>query len=91
LVEIPESPWGEYGYRHEHITPRQLARLLHEYNIRSSNLRYCGQVVKGYKLEDFQETFDRYIPENNRDNATTPGNESDDVADIGGASATIDI
>lgn len=91
LVEIPESPWGEYGYRHEHITPRQLARLLHEYNIRSSNLRYFGQVVKGYKLEDFQETFDRYIPENNRDNATPLETESDIVADIGGASATIDI
>lgn len=91
LADIPESPWGEYGYRHERITPRHVSRMLREYGIQSGNIRYGYRVVKGYNVEDFEEAFKRYIPENNRNNATTPENESDDVADTENATATIDI
>lgn len=91
LADIPESPWAEYGYRHERINPRQVAKRLREYNIQSVNIRYGHQVVKGYRLEDFQEAFDRYLPKIDRDTATIPENESDHVAAIEAAFATINI
>lgn len=91
LADIPESPWAEYGYRHERINPRQVAKRLREYNIQSVNLRFGHQVVKGYRIEDFQEAFNRYLPINDRDTATIPENESDHVAAIEAAFATINI
>lgn len=91
LADIPESPWAEYGYRHERINPRQVAKRLREYNIQSVNIRYGHQVVKGYRLEDFQEAFDRYLPKIDRDTATIPENESEHVAAVDAAFATIKI
>ena len=70
---------------------RQVAKRLREYNIQSVNIRYGHQVVKGYRLEDFQEAFDRYLPKIDRDTATIPENESERVAAIDAAFATIKI
>jgi len=63
LGELEERPWGEWN-RGKPITPRQVARLLGPYDIRSKNFR-VGQncVHKGYARADFEDAFSRYIPD----------------------------
>ncbi|MBQ8686847.1 MAG: hypothetical protein IJ517_03755 [Alphaproteobacteria bacterium] len=59
--------------------------------MQSVNIRFGHQVVKGYRIEDFQEAFARYLPKIDRDTATIPENEPDHVAAIEATFATINI
>ncbi|MGB6163435.1 MAG: DUF3631 domain-containing protein [Pseudonocardiaceae bacterium] len=57
-----EAPWGDYGP--SGLTAMKLGKLLHEYDIRSSNIRFprLGQ-AKGYHRADFADAWARYCPE----------------------------
>jgi hypothetical protein len=58
----PEAPWSDHGP--EGITPKRLAALLREYDIRSATIRFgepIGQ-VKGYYRADFTDAWARYCP-----------------------------
>jgi hypothetical protein len=68
LHAIEESPWGEwYG---KPITPRGIAKLLARFEIRPRTVRFDDETTpKGYKREQFEDAFARYLPEIN---ATTP-------------------
>ncbi len=58
----PEAPWCDHGP--EGITPKRLATLLRDYDIRSANIRFgepIGQ-VKGYERADFTDAWTRYCP-----------------------------
>jgi Protein of unknown function (DUF3631) len=44
------------------ITQNSLARQLQPFNLVPGNLRVHGQVIKGYRLEQFHDAFARYIP-----------------------------
>jgi hypothetical protein len=57
-----EAPWSDNGP--DGITPRRLADMLSDYDIRSANIRFgepIGQ-VKGYRRADFTDAWDRYCP-----------------------------
>jgi Lon protease-like protein len=59
LVEIEESPWGDwYG---KTLSAHGLARLLKPYRIRTMPVWADGKTVKGYKLEQFADAFARVL------------------------------
>jgi len=59
----------------------QLAKLLRRFNILPRTIKFPdGSTAKGYHREDFQEAFERYLPESplpNRNPVTMPGNIDD--------------
>ena len=61
LVEMEGRPWCEWKAGRP-ITQNSLARQLAPFAIAPNNLRTHGQVVKGYKREQFEDAFARYIP-----------------------------
>ncbi len=66
LVSFEEHPWASYNYKaakdEKHITSRQLARLLKPFGVTSKNIKRTPRVFKGYRLEDFADPFERYLP-----------------------------
>jgi hypothetical protein len=61
LSKIEDRPWPEF-HHDKPITPRQLASLLKPFGIRPQDIRTGAEVQKGYKLEQFQESFRLYLP-----------------------------
>jgi hypothetical protein len=62
LRSDPEAPWADHGP--DGISPRRLAEMLAEYDVRSANIRFgepIGQ-AKGYRRADFADAWDRYCP-----------------------------
>jgi hypothetical protein len=68
LHELEESPWSEwYG---KPITQHGIAKLLKHFEIRPRSVRLDDEATpKGYRLDQFEDTFSRYLP---KKNATTP-------------------
>jgi putative DNA primase/helicase len=62
LCEDDEKPWATYN-RGNPIKPRQVANRLREYEITSNQtIRISpNQTAKGYSLDQFQESFNRYL------------------------------
>ena len=60
LCTDEEKPWATYN-RGRSISPSQVSKRLKEYGIHSKPVRHGTVVSKGYTLEQFQETFDRYL------------------------------
>ena len=61
LIFDDEGPWATWC-RGKPMTPRALGRLLNGYDIKSGTVKIAsGASPKGYKLEQFQDTFDRYL------------------------------
>ncbi len=56
-----DRPWGELR-RGRNLNESWLATQLRPYGIRPGTMRIGDQVAKGYLLEDFKETFRRYVP-----------------------------
>jgi len=85
LLKDDEKPWATYN-RGQPISPRQLAKQLAAYGIKSKTVRLGPhQTPKGYELSQFADAFARYlgdpsdtqqqladIPDSNRDSAV-PG------------------
>ena len=44
------------------MTTRQLAGLLNPFEIRPQTVRIGDSTAKGYKLDDLQDAFERYLP-----------------------------
>jgi hypothetical protein len=59
LREDPTSIWAEYSGGRP-ITQRQTALLLDAYDIQPTNLG--SKRLKGYRAEDFEDAFARYLP-----------------------------
>jgi hypothetical protein len=59
LVEIEESPWGDW--QGKHISPQALSRLLKPYEIRTMSIKIAGETVRGYKAEQFEEAWRRVL------------------------------
>lgn len=60
LRGLEESPWRDL--RGRPLDPSQLARRLRGFDIGSVNLRTGGHVVKGYRLADLADAWNRYLP-----------------------------
>lgn len=80
-----ERPWATYN-RGSPMTPRQLAKRLADYHIKSHDMRFGHEVRKGYELTHFADAFDRYLSsETLAESATTLHPSKDrpfDVADV---------
>jgi hypothetical protein len=66
LSQVDESPWGEWWLDKEGEPnrggPRRLAQLLRPFGIRSnSTVRIGERTAKGYRREDFLDTWERFL------------------------------
>ena len=61
LVQREDRPWSEWKAGRA-ITTVQLSRLLKPYGIGPKTHRIDGDVVKGYIVDQFEDTFTRYLP-----------------------------
>ena len=59
LYAIEESPWSDYYGKQ--LSAHGLSRLLKPYRIKTTPVRHEGQVVRGYKVEQFAEPFARVL------------------------------
>lgn len=57
LHALDEAPWGDPPQ----LTPRRLAEMLRPFGIRRSTIRIGDTTAKGYKSEDFGDSFARYL------------------------------
>jgi len=60
LVAMEDRPWCEWK-RGKPMTQNSLSRLLAPYKVRSGNVRIGPTVARGYTLDDFRDTFGRYL------------------------------
>jgi hypothetical protein len=60
LCEDAERSWKTWS-RGEQITPRALSGLLRTFGIKSSTIRFPDGLAKGYKREQFEDTWERYL------------------------------
>jgi len=60
LQRLEEAPWGDlYG---KPLQPRQLARMLKQYEVKSTKVKVEGRSLQGYRREDLWEAWERYAP-----------------------------
>lgn len=57
--DMPYAVWD----RGRPISPRQLSNRLKGFGIKPQTLRIADETFKGYKLIDFKESFERYLPQ----------------------------
>jgi hypothetical protein len=90
LHAMTEAPWGEYGRQRKPMSPRQLATLLKPFGITSGTLREGETTYKGYRRDQFGQSWARYLspsvtPSQPMESATFDGFSSvtpaDDVTD----------
>lgn len=62
LRAMNDRPWPE-AQRGRPITERWLARLLGRFGIHPKTLRIGSDRAKGYEARDFEEVFERYVPD----------------------------
>jgi len=63
LCADDDAPWASYN-RGKPITARQLAKRLRDFGITVNQTRRIGKLtVKGYKCSQFNESFERYLPD----------------------------
>jgi putative DNA primase/helicase len=67
LSKMEDRPWPEWHHG-KPITPRQIAKLLEPFGVSPGTIRTAAGTVKGYKFEDFNDAFVRYIT----DKSVTP-------------------
>jgi hypothetical protein len=70
LKGIEEGPWADI--RGKELDSRGLANRLRKYDIRSKNIRVGDTTPKGYKREDFEDAWSRYLPQKSATSATPP-------------------
>ncbi|HEY3862041.1 MAG TPA: DUF3631 domain-containing protein [Verrucomicrobiae bacterium] len=73
LCVMSDRPWPEAN-RGKPITESWLARRLHSFGINPRTLRIVDDRAKGYETADFNEAFERYLPNSGlakRDTVTT--------------------
>lgn len=87
LAEDEEAPWAAWN-RGKPMTSHQLAKRLSEFGIKSGNVRIGLKTPKGYKREQFEEAFKRYLPTDIPKMPATPPQSSSHAACSDTKSAT---
>ncbi len=62
LIKIEESPWAEYGFGRG-LNPHSLAKQLKFFGIYPRQIRGEGTRNRSYFKDNFQDAFDRYLPQ----------------------------
>jgi len=65
LAAIEGRQWAEFGKPPKEISPNKLARLLRRFNIAPATIRTGpgeDDTAKGYRLDDFTDAFERFLP-----------------------------
>lgn len=60
LCGLEERPWQEWNHG-KSLSANGLARLLRDFGIRPKTIRIGDHTAKGYRLEDFEDAFSRYL------------------------------
>jgi putative DNA primase/helicase len=60
LCEDEERPWATYN-RGKQISPRQIAKYLAGYEIKSKTIRIGCETAKGFERSQFDDVFKRYL------------------------------
>jgi hypothetical protein len=60
LHGLENRAWAEWGRLKKPITPIGIARLLKGHDIEPAHWRERDKTVRGYRLADFEDAFDRY-------------------------------
>jgi putative DNA primase/helicase len=60
LIDDDEKPWATYN-RGKPISPRQIAKRLGGYGIRSKTIRLGFGIAKGFEKAWFEDAFSRYL------------------------------
>ena len=71
LAEDEEAPWAAWN-RGKPMTPHQLAKRLAEFRIKPTTQRIGSTTAKGYKREQFEEAFKRYLCADHPQTSVTP-------------------
>jgi hypothetical protein len=71
LAADDEAPWGSWRGDGP-ITARALAGILRRYEIRPRQLWVAGVNVRGFRRDDFEDAWRRYLPANPPDRASFP-------------------
>ncbi len=79
LAEDEEAPWGTW-HKGSRMSPRALARLLEPFGIRSTRVRIGEETPKGYRREDFEDAWNRYLPARSSDSGRTEGAHTPSVS-----------
>jgi len=79
LAEDEEAPWAAWN-RGKPMTSHQLAKRLSEFSIKSGNVRIGLKTPKGYKREQFEEAFKRYLSTDTPKTSATPPQTSNHTA-----------
>jgi len=77
LAQMEGRPWAEFGRNGKPITPSQLARQLHRFDVKPGKLRIADQTPNGYYRKDFDKAFARYLPHSKWNTGTTLENIDD--------------
>lgn len=67
LCVLDDAPWAEYNFKgwnadEKRISSRQLSYLLKKYGLKPKTVKIAGVSLKGYKSDNLQRAFKRYIP-----------------------------
>lgn len=80
LNALDESPWGARR-RGDGLDARGLARALRPFKIRPKTVRVDGETKKGYRADQFEDAFARYLP-TSVTSGTSVTNEPQSQADV---------
>jgi 5S rRNA maturation endonuclease (ribonuclease M5) len=61
LIELEGRPWAEMGKNDKPLTQNKLARLLKDVGVAPEQVGPEHHRVRGYKREQFNDAFDRYV------------------------------
>jgi hypothetical protein len=62
LVKLEGQPWAEFEGRRA-ISTHKVAYLLHGFGINPRTIRFGGSTAKGYDRADFEDIFERFLPQ----------------------------
>jgi putative DNA primase/helicase len=62
LVALEGHPWAEFGRSRKPLTQSRLARLLSPLPVVPEVIRFGNETPRGYRLAQFKDAFDRYLP-----------------------------
>jgi len=62
LLAMQDSPWSDLE-RGRPLNAFQLSQLLCPFDVHPRDIRFNNGIRKGYRLQDLQESWDRYLPE----------------------------